>query len=247
MKKTIIFIFQVLMLMAFADKSYSFDLLTLEPTPWEWYRYKEIVLSLKKEHWSTANKQILTMLESRPEDWRLLLSLGIVFRGQEQFDKSIQALLAAEALVKDSSGKFAINFNLGEVYGKKREIDLALKYYQKALEINPDSRETKVNIELLLNQQSQGGKGKGDDNKDKDPNNKQGDDQKEQDKDSDQKENQPKNYKPNNPSQGKDSKTEELSEADAKKILDEIGRQEKKIRAEFFRKQRKEKPRDKDW
>lgn len=246
-QKLLIFLFWIPSLLAKA--SLVSDLLIFDPTPNQWYQYQKIIQSLKKENWTTADKEIHGMLETRPRDWRLFHSLGVVYRGQEQMDKSIQALVTAESLASTSADFFAIYFNLGEAYGKKQDVDSALHYYQKALDIFPQSREVKVNIELLLKQQSQSGKGKGEQNKDQ--KNNQGNDQKEKesqsDKDKQDKENQPKNYQPNKPSQGKNFKSEELSEADAKKILDEIGRQEKKIRAEFFRKQRKERPRDKDW
>jgi Ca-activated chloride channel family protein len=246
-QKTLIFLFWISSL--FARASQLSDLLIFDPTPSQWYQYQKIIQSLKKENWASADREIHTMLEENPRDWRLFHSLGVVFRGQEQWDKSIQALLTAENLAKFPEDFFAIYFNLGEVFGKKQEIDTATHYYQKALDIYPQSREVKVNIELLLKQQSQSGKGKGEQNKDQ--KNNQGNDQKnkdsQSDKDKEDKDKQPKSYQPNQPSQGKNFKSEDLSEADAKKILDEIGRQEKKIRAEFFRKQRKEKPRDKDW
>jgi Ca-activated chloride channel family protein len=158
-----------------------------------------------------------------------------------------KAQAAYESALKQATNdetKFIANFNLGEFYQKAKKTEQALKYYQQALSLKPESRETKVNIELLTKEQQGGGQGKNQDQKDKD--NKDSKDNQNGDQQKDDKSNGegPK-------SQGKAPKpkfnSKELTQADVNKILGEIKQQEQKIRADFNKKDVKERPRDKDW
>jgi hypothetical protein len=126
-------------------------------------------------------------------------------------------------------------------------VDEALKYYQTALKINPNSRETKVNIELLIqDQENKSGEGKGDgknDGKDK-PN--QNPNDKPDDK-SDHKKDKEKQGVTKGKAPPPKFNSKELTQNDVNKILSEISQQEQKIRGEFNRKEVKEKPHGKDW
>lgn len=217
---------------------------------------------LTKQNFQGANAKFIEALRFNPFLSRLHSNLGLSFEGLQQAEKAQQAYAEAGRLaeaVEDREVMFVARFNEAQLLGKAKKVDEALALYQKALEIVPDSKETKTNIELLI-QQQQGGGGQGE-NKDKKENqdgkgdqqqqDQKGDqDQKQDDKDQDGKDgkdkkekqyqNSPK-YKPR-PFAGK-----ELSEADVKKILGEIKQQESKIRADYNRKEMKEQPRDKDW
>ena len=103
----------------------------------------------------------------------------------------------------------------------------------KALEIYPDSKEATVNLELLMNSQGGGG----------------GDDQQQEDGDSQSKEDQQK-QKPQQPKKNptpKPFKSKDLSKEDVKRILDELKRQEEKIRERLQNDQAEEDSDVKDW
>ena len=194
----------------------------------------------------------LKILEQDPMSLQTHSNLGVIFDMLQKKDESAQSFdLALNILerYKDQltpADIFQIYYNLGLRYHNAKETALALDFYQKALDVNPASIETKHNIELLIQQQQGGGgsgkndqqdqKGKGDQNKD------QKDDEKDKkDKDQEQDREQTSKYKP------RPFKGDQLSEADVKKILGELSQQDKKIRANYNKKERKEDKNAKDW
>src|SRR3989338_6896158 len=164
----------------------------------------------------------------------------------------------------------AMHSNLGVLFmlEKKKKVSEALEQYQAALEINPTSVMVKHNIELLI-QNNSGSKsgdqqqkeknkdGQGQENQENQDNKEgQGDqDQKDKDKKKDNKDSedekdkkdQKQGYEPNAKYKPRPFQGEELSEGDVKKILGELKNQEQRIRANFEKKERKEKKNDKDW
>ena len=68
-------------------------------------------------------------------------------------------------MAKSPSEKFKALFSAGAVAGELKRVDEALDYYQRALEHDPKSVETKSNIELLAQQGAGGGKGDDDQKK----------------------------------------------------------------------------------
>ena len=114
--------------------------------------------------------------------------------------------------------------------------------------INPNSRETKVNIELLI---QQGGQGGGEGEQKEDPKESDQKNENEDSKDSEQKqkdESKPKEYKKNQKYQMQPFDSKELSEQDVKKIFDELKQQEQRIRQEFNKDENpKENSNGKDW
>lgn len=206
----------------------------------------------KKQNFAQARSKYLEALEHDPFLGALHLNLGLGFEFTEQVDKALQSYKHSEELaLQEGNGSvlFMARFNQGQLLGKGKRIDEALEAYQRALEVIPTSVETKTNIELLTSQQG-GGEGDGNDDKDKkekpdskdkqEPKDGQGDEDKDKPQEPKEVKQSPK-YKPR-PFEGKD-----LSEGDVKKILGELKQQEDKIRAEYNRKEVKERPRAKDW
>lgn len=205
--------------------------------------------ALKDKNPEIALEYELKILENEPLSIQTHSNLGIIFDSLQKKDESGQSFDLALNLLERYKDQlypgdiFQIYYNLGLRFHHAKDTGKALEYYQKALEINPASMETKHNIELLIQQQQGGGdgksenkdqQGKGDQNKDS----KDGDEkEKEQEKDRQQ----TSKYKPR-PFQG-----EQLSEADVKKILGELSQQDKKIRANYNKKDRKEDKNAKDW
>lgn len=214
---------------------------------------KQGVAALKKQNPVEAQAQFSKAIGQAPFMPELQINLALAYDQLGNLDKAKQAYHSAEKLSLTKDAQFVLNFNLAEIEGRDKQIDSALSYYQKALEAHPDSIEAKTNIELLIQQNQQQQKS-GKDGKDKD-------DKKDQDKKDDKNQNDKKDQDQKKPgeSQKKDEhhqknkpqprpfKSEELTPGDVKKILEEMDRQEQRVRAEYNKKQVKEKPRDKDW
>lgn len=215
---------------------------------------KEGAQFLKQQSFLLAQEKFLKALSWDPFFAPLHVNLGLALEGQGQPEKAVASYLTALKYASSDDVRFVAYFNIGQIYGKDKKVDEALAYYQMALDLKPDSIETKTNIELLV-QQGGGGKG-GDDKDDKDKKDKKdqkgsGDqddkkDQKDDKGDKDKEQDKPKQYEKNKP-QPKKFKSEDLTQGDVNKILGEIKQQEQKIRQDYNRKDVKEKPRDKDW
>ena len=116
-------------------------------------------------------------------------------------------------------------------YDQQKNLKLALESYLAALEVKPDSFETKVNIELLMRQLQNAGQLKSSD---------QGGQSQSEDQSSGEQQYQE--------SPKYEMKQEVgLNESDIKKILEELRNQEQKIRQEYSKKNKKDQPREKDW
>lgn len=145
---------------------------------------------------------------------------------------------------------FIAYFNQAQLLARENKIDEALEKYQQALGINPDSKEVKTNIELLL-QQKQNQQGGGDsDNKDQKDQDQKGQSDKKDPKDGDdpdKNQDKKKDYSSSPKYKPREFKGE-LNKESVQKIFGEISQQEKKMRSQFSKQsQSKESPRDKDW
>lgn len=202
----------------------------------------------KAQQLSAARESFVDALAIAPFQPELHLNLGVIDGGLGRVDAAEAGYQNAEHYAANNPAlTFAARFNMGEIEGKAKKIDAALKWYQAALAIDPTSLETKTNIELLLGGQ---GQGEGKDNQENKDNKDQKGDQKQDkkdDKDKDGDKDKPKDHAQNSPKYKPREFKGELSEGDVKKILGEIRQQEKKIRSEFNRREAKERPRDKDW
>lgn len=210
---------------------------------------------------SQALEDFTGALADLPYSSEVHYNIANSFMVRREYEK---ALSEYQQAIKNAPGdsraerelKFLSYFNSAVAQTELKKVDEALDLYQKALDLKPDSLETKTNIELLTAQQSGGGdgddkdqnkkdnkgKGKGKDDKDKDDKN---DDK---DKKDDKKKEDDPNRKVTNPRPSpRPFKSEELSQQDVKRILEELKRQEEQIRARIQNEQRKDAPPDKDW
>lgn len=151
--------------------------------------------------------------------------------------------------------RFALLYNLGVAYQFMQNNDEALRYYQQALEMSPDNKEIKVNIEMMFagggggkgknKDKSQQQKGEGDGEGDpEDQDQDQDQDKKDQDQQKDEKE-----QKDQKPQQKKPKEFDQkyMSKEDLQRIMEELNGQEQKIRAKMERKGGKSAPKDKEW
>ncbi|HRO66831.1 MAG TPA: tetratricopeptide repeat protein [Pseudobdellovibrionaceae bacterium] len=228
-----------------------------ESLTWTAFRKnREAADAIKKDSPDLAVLALTEGLASSPFQPELHVNLGIAFERQKKAEDAIKSLKNAETVAKDDWNRFVARYNLGVLYGSGKKVDDALAWYQKALEILPGSVEAKTNIEFLMRAQQGGGEGERQEKQEggegqtdqKDSKGDQKDDPQKDPKDGkDQKEDKPKEYGQPPPQYKPREFKGELHEADVKKILGEIKQQEQRIRAEYNRRDVKERPRDKDW
>jgi Ca-activated chloride channel family protein len=213
------------------------------------------VSQFENKNYYPAYQGFLRGLAKEPFTPLIHLNLGRAYQQNEEYDKALQEYDVIQRLPGvDRDTQFKAYFNSGTVAASQNKIPEALDYYQKALAIDPQSVETKTNIELLW--QGGGGKGKsqGKPDKDKDnkdnkdsKDNKDNKDNKDKDKDKDKKPDQERDSGEEPPKQPQKFESQNLSPEDVRKILDEIKNQEQQIRAEINKKEVKETPREKNW
>lgn len=174
-----------------------------------------------------------------PKEGALHYNLGVVHENSKELEKAIKEYVSTANSTKDQDLKFQSLFNAARVYSDQKDIPNALKYYQAALEIRPESQEVKNNIELLF--QGNGGGGENSQQEQKSDQQNKEDKKQQQPEPQKQDQNQKKKQAP------KPFKSEELSEQDVRKILDELKRQEEQIRAKMNNQKSKETPNGKDW
>ncbi len=190
------------------------------------------VTELTKEKAFEAEKTFLNALAEDPFNVVLKYNLATSYLAQKKYDAAIkeyEAVLRRAELNKDLA--FAAHFNAAVAAGENKNIDLALSHYQGALDLQPGSKEVKTNIELLTSGKGGGG-GEGD-NKNDDPKDPKGKDP---------------GKSPQNGDKSKDKPEKPIGEKEMKNILEELGRQEQRIRAlEYGDKKGAEKGPNKDW
>jgi Ca-activated chloride channel homolog len=196
------------------------------------------VKSFTDERLSDSYNSFVTSLSDLPFSPEVHYNLGRTFFENKEYEKAYkESMTAAKFAEPNSETRFQALFQAGAALGESKKVDEAIAVYQLALEIKPESKEVKTNIELLTQQQQGGG---------------QGDQQQEQKQDGegqgDQQKDQPnQGPKQDQKKQPKPFKSDDLSKKDVENILDELERQEEGIRAKFQREGSKDTPKDKDW
>jgi len=207
------------------------------------YRNNQGVKQFKKEKQMEAYEEFLSLTAEAPYDSLLqfnigssLTSLGEEEKAEPLYKQLLKAIDERLKVTKDADEqkellkvRFAVIYNLGVHYQSIKEIDKALMYYQGGLEMMPDSKEIKTNIEMMFQQgqgQGQGGdkSEKGDQQQDK------GEGQQEQQQDSGADRQQ------NDKNQKKEFDQNQMSMEDLKRIMEELKQQEQNIRAKVQQK-----------
>lgn len=205
----------------------------------------------KEERYSDAFKDFAKALGKDPFNPIFRFNLGESFYSVGEHEKALkQHESVGDDPKVDPELRFQSLFNAGNIALEKKDVAKALEYYQKALEIKPDSLETKTNIELAFKQG--GGGGGGGKDQQKQQQNKKGDQQNQGDGKKDQKgggqkDSQKKKKGPRPTPQP--FKSKELTQRDVRQILEELKRQEEAIRSKQDKKNQKSRERniEKDW
>ncbi len=223
------------------------------------------VQKFSSEKSSGAYGDFTGALSDLPYEGAVHFNLGNAFLKNHEFEKALSEYAAAGQAAKENTRfnleiRFRSYFNAAVAQTELKKNDEALQLYQQALGVHPDSKEAKTNMELLS--KSSQGQGKGDDqdkkdDKDNEKDKKDKKDDKKNDKDDkkddkskdDKKDDKPKDpEKFDNPKPSpKPFKSEDLTQQDVKRILEELKRQEEQIRGRMENEQRKSAPPGKDW
>lgn len=206
------------------------------------YKNNKAISTFTDEKVMESKMQLEKEVVDHPDSGALHYNLGFVHENSKEPESAIKEYLSSVKNTDDKNLQFQANFNAARLYGEQKDIPNALKYYQAALEIKPDSQEVKTNIEMLFK-----GNGGGGESSDKDK-------KSDQQNKKDQKQQQPQPQQPDKPKDSpqkkpapKPFKSQDLNEQDVRKILDELKRQEEQIRAKMNNQKSKESPVDKDW
>jgi tetratricopeptide (TPR) repeat protein len=206
-----------------------------------------------------AYDQFTQALTDLPFSGDVHYNIATTFLTNQEFEKAINEYAQAMKLAKgetdhDKSVRFYSLFNSAVAMTELKKTDEALELYQQALEIKPDSVETKTNMELLS---ANGGGGQGGD--DKDDKQDQNKDQKGNGKDQKDSKDGKDDKKDQKPQQGQNQdqqkekqkpkpfKSEDLTQQDVNKILEELKNQEERVRAEMNHEGPKDVSPEKDW
>lgn len=202
----------------------------------EIWRNNQAVNHMTQKKVTEAHEEFTRLLAQSPFHPLFRFNTGGSFVATEEPDKAIamyKEVLKLNPLPPEI--EFATYFNLGFLNSLEgKDINEAVKNYQKALALQPNSKEVKTNIELLFKGGKGGGKG---DNQEKsdDPKNQEGEEQPQE----------PQKFT-NKPQPGQ-FEGKDMSKGDVKKILEELKKQEQRIRAKHQRKGKRQSDRDKNW
>ena len=203
--------------------------------------------AVRQKDFVAAQEHYINALLEAPNFDEYRYNLSIANMANERLSDALKELNAIEEQFKqqkitkkDHSRLFKLYFATAFVHGLTQNTDPALDYYQRALEIKPDSKEVKKNIELLIQQSQQqsskdGKKSdkKGKSGKEQDDSQEKGADKNQEGKDKDQDE-----------VKGQDEeslKKKNLSKEEINQILKEIKEQESKVRAKENQKNKDQK------
>lgn len=178
-----------------------------------------------------------------PFDPKVHYNLGRTLFENKEYEKAHQeSLMAAKLSESDAELKFLALFLAASALSAQKKVDDAIATYQEALEIKPDSIETKTNIELLI---AGGQGGESDESGEGQAGDKEKQDQQGQGKD-DQEQQQPQKVENPRPTP-RPFQSQELSKKDVENILDELRAQEENVRSKFQREGTKDAPKERDW
>lgn len=209
-------------------------------------RNNQAVQDFKSERATEALEGFKESLADLPDSAEIHFNLGTSFVANKDEDKALSEFDVALRQNPSKELAFKIHFNRAAVLAAKKNIPEALSSYQEALNIKPDSVEAKTNIELL----TAGGEGEGEGDKEEESDDKKSGDKNKDPKDDPNQQNPPKPPEKKNPGAKptpRPFKSEQLSQQDVGRILEELKRQEDQIREKMQREGSKEAPRDKDW
>lgn len=114
--------------------------------------YNSGLAALKRDDFAAAGDYFNSVVQMAPNDVNALLFLGYVRFKQDRFDEALISLEAAKKLEIQLAPKAraALYNNLGLAYWNRKQNDLAIASYQKALELDKNSPDARYNLASSL-------------------------------------------------------------------------------------------------
>ncbi len=187
---------------------------------------------------------------------------GVVQAQQEEWDPSIAGFQqAARGAAEEKNPRLEglSNFNLGNVYSKKGDIQNAVQSYVGAIRAAQAAKDTKTedaarkNLQLLIQQEQQqkskGGQSSENQKDQQSKGNPSGDDNKDDQKNQNQKQQQSQKYKDSDSKDRRKQKfkSEKLTPEDADRVMAELASREKELNAKLKKQRGNPQARRKDW
>jgi Tfp pilus assembly protein PilF len=181
-------------------------------------------------------------LEKAPQNYIANFNLGDAYFKQKKFNEAIKSYQRALAESKTNEQKAQVYHNIGNSLLKDKKIDQSIAAYTQALKLNPDDQGTKYNLSYALSQKNDQKKNKNKNKNNKDKNkNKYKKDQNKQNKNDQNKQNQ------QNKKQQQQPQKNQISKADAERILNALKNNEQGLQKKLRKKTGKVVKTAKDW
>ena len=193
-------------------------------------------------------------LEMDPKNYITNFNLGDAYFKQQRFDEAIKSYQKALTESKTDKQKASVYHNIGNTFLKDKKLDQSIAAYKQALKLNPDDHDTKYNLSYALSQKNDQKNNKNNDKNNKDKNNKDKDNQQNKDKDKNDKQDQKNQQNEQNKNvQNKQNQKQQqpqknqISKADAERILNALKNNEQDLQKKLRKKTGKVVKTEKDW
>ena len=208
-----------------------------------------------------AEESYRKALEADPKATKGSYNLGNTVYTQERFDEAIEIYEDAAKRATDDELRGNALHNLGNAYFGKQDFENAVKSYKEALRIDPNDEDTRQNLVMSLKQlqaqqqeQQQDSQGEeGEENQDQEQEDQQQNEQDQKEKQEDQQEKQ-ENQESDQKEEGEkenqkpaEEELENLSEEDAKALLQIMENEEKKVQEKLRKATARPNKSSKDW
>lgn len=188
-------------------------------------------------------------LNKKDKSFMAKFNLGDALYKQKKYDEALEIFESLSAETKDKNQLADVYHNLGNTYLAKKKLKEAIEAYKSSLRSNPTSKDTKYNLEWARQQKKKQDqknkdnkknkdKNKDKDKKDKDKKNKDNNKKEENKKDQKKKDQDKKDQKKKDQDkQNKENKNKQqaqknkISKDDAKRLLEALQNDEKKVQA----------------
>lgn len=208
----------------------------------------------KEKKFADAEVNFKKGLEKDAASFEGNFNLGDAYYKQGRYDEALQAYKNALSLTDDKYMKARAYHNIGNSLLKSQKLKESIEAYKNSLKLNPEDLETKYNLSYALRQQQQNKNDKNKDDKNKDQN--KDNQQQNQDKNKDQNKDQNKQDQQNKNDQNKDQQNQQqqqqqqkdqISKAEAQRILDALKNNESDLQKKLRKAKAKPVVTEKKW
>lgn len=216
----------------------------------------------EKKKYSDSEVDFKKGIENDAKSFEGYFNLGDALYKQGRYNEALEALKKSYSLAKTNKQKESVYYNVGNTLLKAKKYAESIDAYKNALKINPKDLDAKYNLSYALqmlknqknknknknkkNKNNKNNKNKNNkNNKDKNKQNKQDQNKKDKQKQNQNKQNNKK--KNDRQKQQPQPKKDEMSKAEAKRILDALKNNEAEIQKLIRKRKGKVRKTDKDW